>query len=107
MPPKKLPGDPKPKGRTSAYAFFVKSRREEHKKKGESLSFADFSRKCSEEWKDVTVHERKGFDDKAAEDKRRYDYEMSTYEPPGDQASGRKGRGRRKKKDPNAPKRPL
>lgn len=43
----------KPKGRTSAYAFFVLSCREEHKKKspGTSVNFAKFSKTCSERWK--------------------------------------------------------
>lgn len=43
----------KPKGRTSAYAFFVLYCREEHKKKspGTSVNFAKFSKTCSERWK--------------------------------------------------------
>lgn len=45
--------DGKPRGKMTAYAFFVQTCREEHKKKnpGESIVFADFSRKCSEKWK--------------------------------------------------------
>ena len=43
----------KPKGRMSAYAFFIQTCREEHKKKhpGESVNFSEFSKKCSEKWK--------------------------------------------------------
>ena len=43
----------KPRGRMTAYAFFVQTCREEHKKKhpGESVVFAEFSKKCAEKWK--------------------------------------------------------
>ena len=45
--------DGKPRGRMSAYAFFVQICREEHKKKhpGEPVVFADFSRRCASKWK--------------------------------------------------------
>ena len=45
--------DSKPRGRMTAYAFFVQTCREEHKKKHpeESVIFAEFSRKCAERWK--------------------------------------------------------
>lgn len=45
--------DGKPRGRMTAYAFFVQTCREEHKKKHpeESVIFAEFSRKCAERWK--------------------------------------------------------
>lgn len=37
----------------TAYAFFVQTCREEHKKKfpGEQIVFAEFSKKCAEKWK--------------------------------------------------------
>ncbi|XP_060793833.1 high mobility group protein B2b isoform X1 [Neoarius graeffei] len=93
----------KPKGRTSAYAFFVLSCREEHKKKnpGIPVNFTKFSKTCSERWKTLAVTEKKKFEDLAKADKDRYDREMENYVPP-------KGMGKkeRKKKDPNAPKRP-
>jgi high mobility group protein B3 len=44
-------GDPmKPKGKMSAYAFFVQTCREEYKKKNPEgpINFAEFSKKCSE-----------------------------------------------------------
>ncbi|XP_017484306.1 PREDICTED: nuclear autoantigen Sp-100-like, partial [Rhagoletis zephyria] len=45
--------DAKPRGRMTAYAFFVQTCREEHKKKhpDETVIFAEFSRKCAERWK--------------------------------------------------------
>lgn len=42
----------KPRGRMTAYAFFVQTCREEHKKKhpDENVVFAAFSKKCAERW---------------------------------------------------------
>ena len=94
----------KPKGRMSAYTFFVQTCREEHRKKhpNENVNFTEFSKKCAERWKQMTDKEKKRFAEMAEKDKQRYDREMATYTPP----AGEGGR-KRKKKDPNAPKRPL
>uniref|UniRef100_A0A2K5CDV3 High mobility group protein B3 n=1 Tax=Aotus nancymaae TaxID=37293 RepID=A0A2K5CDV3_AOTNA len=84
--------DPKkPKGKMSAYAFFVRMCREEHKKKNPEVpvNFAEFSKKRSERWKTVSGKEKSKFDEMAKVDK--VDY-----------VSAKGG----KKKDPNAPKRP-
>ncbi|XP_066535475.1 high mobility group protein B2a [Hoplias malabaricus] len=91
----------KPRGKTSAYAYFVQTCREEHKKKhpGTSVNFAEFSKKCAERWKTMSPKEKTKFDEMAKTDKVRYDREMKTYVPP-------KGAKKGKKKDPNAPKRP-
>lgn len=42
----------KPRGRMTAYAFFVQTCREEHKRKhpDENVIFAAFSKKCAERW---------------------------------------------------------
>ncbi|XP_065806220.1 high mobility group protein B2b [Labrus bergylta] len=93
----------KPKGKTSAYAFFVQTCREEHRKKNpeQSVNFAEFSKKCSERWKGLTASDKKCFEDMAKADKVRYNSEMRDYVPP--KGFGKRGR---KRKDPNAPKRP-
>ncbi|CAN0218588.1 high mobility group protein B2-like [Lethenteron reissneri] len=99
-------GDPsKPRGRMSSYAYFVQTCREEHKKKhpNDSVAFTDFSRKCSERWKGLSPKEKLRFEDLARADKTRYDTEMKDYAPA---RGGRGGPAQRKKKDPNAPKRP-
>ncbi|XP_036430792.1 high mobility group protein B2a [Colossoma macropomum] len=92
----------KPRGKTSAYAFFVQTCREEHKKKhpGTSVNFAEFSKKCAERWKTMSPKEKTKFEEMAKTDKIRYDREMKNYVPP---KGAKKGK---KKKDPNAPKRP-
>lgn len=97
----------KPRGRMTAYAFFVQTCREEHKKKHpeENVVFAEFSKKCAERWKTMSEKEKKRFHEMADKDKKRYDTEMQSYNPP----AGEKVRGKRRKqiKDPNAPKRSL
>ncbi|XP_029522276.1 high mobility group protein B3a [Oncorhynchus nerka] len=89
----------KPKGKMSAYAYFVQTCREEHKKKSPEIpvNFAEFSKKCSGRWKTMSGKEKGKFEDMAKQDKVRYDNEMMHFAP-----GGKKGR----KKDPNAPKRP-
>uniref|UniRef100_A0A1B6EF17 HMG box domain-containing protein n=2 Tax=Clastoptera arizonana TaxID=38151 RepID=A0A1B6EF17_9HEMI len=97
----------KPRGRMTAYAFFVQICREEHKKKhpDENVVFAEFSRKCADRWKTMNDKEKKRFHEMAEKDKKRYDTEMQSYVPP----KGEKTRGKKRKnmKDPNAPKRSL
>ncbi|XP_056302908.1 high mobility group protein 1 homolog [Danio aesculapii] len=88
--------------KTSSYAFFVQTCREEHKKKnpGTSVNFAEFSKKCSERWRTMSSKEKGKFEEMAKTDKVRYDREMKNYVPP------KGAKGGKKKKDPNAPKRP-
>jgi len=109
---KKMPrggarGDAKPRGRMTAYAYFVQICREEHKKKHpeENVVFAEFSKKCAERWKTMSDKEKSRFHEMAEKDKKRYDIEMQGYVP----VKGEKVRGRKRKhmKDPNAPKRAL
>lgn len=95
----------KPRGRMSAYAFFVQTCREEHKKKhpNESVVFAEFSKKCSERWKTMSDKEKHRFHQLADKDKKRYDGEMANYKVTGP----KQGRKKKRTKDPDAPKRPL
>ncbi|XP_014672267.1 PREDICTED: high mobility group protein DSP1-like isoform X1 [Priapulus caudatus] len=95
----------KPKGRMSGYSYFVQTCREEHKKKhpDESIVFAEFSKKCAGRWKTMTDKEKKRFHELSETDKTRYEHEMASYLPPKGMGRG----GKRKKKDPNAPKRAM
>ncbi|KAG7164661.1 high mobility group protein DSP1-like [Homarus americanus] len=99
----------KPRGRMTAYAFFVQTCRTEHKKlhPDENVQFAEFSRQCSERWKTMSEKEKKKFHDLADVDKARYDLEMKDFVPPPGSRRGRRGRGTRQPKDPNKPKRAL
>ncbi|CAG0882648.1 unnamed protein product [Darwinula stevensoni] len=97
----------KPRGRVSAYAFFVQACREEHKKKhpNDNVVFAEFSKKCSERWKNMSEKEKNRFQEMAAKDKQRFDVEMSHYEGPGKAEGG--GKKKKRAKDPAAPKRAM
>jgi len=98
----------KPKGRTSAYAYFVKTCRDEHRAKypNENVVFSEFSKKCADQWKPMSDQEKQRFHRMAQNDKQRYESEMASYSPPaGDKSSG--GKRKRSAKDPNAPKRAL
>lgn len=101
----------KPRGRMTAYAFFVQTCRSEHKKlhPDENVQFQEFSRQCSERWKTMSDTEKKKFHDMAEMDKDRYDRELKDYIPSPTDGAGRRGRRRRasKPKDPNKPKRAL
>ncbi|XP_028832101.1 high mobility group protein B2a [Denticeps clupeoides] len=94
----------KPKGKTSSYAFFVLTCREEHKKKNPDVpvNFSEFSKKCSERWKTMSSKEKVKFEEMAKNDKVRYDREMKSYIP----TSSKSSKKAKKQKDPNAPKRP-
>ncbi|KAI0984055.1 hypothetical protein GJ496_005663 [Pomphorhynchus laevis] len=92
----------KPKGRMSAYTFFVQTCREEHRENfpSQTVNFTDFSRQCASRWKAMTEVEKQKFQEMASKDKIRYQNEMQTYTP----AAGDRPK---RQKDPNAPKRPL
>ena len=96
MPPRKDPN--KPKGRKSAYAFFVQDQRSKH---GAS-SFTEFTKACAAKWHAMDEPEKAKFAKMQEEDKIRYQKEMENYNPPGE-----KKRRRRKKKDKNLPKRAM
>jgi len=94
----------KPRGKMSAYAFFLQTYRDELKQKDPngSVNFAEFSKSCAEKWKGMDERTKKRYNDMAAGDKRRHQAEMANYVPaPGE------GKRKRGKKDPNAPKRSL
>jgi len=98
----------KPRGKSSAYAFFVQTCREELKKKNptESVVFAEFAKKCGEKWKAMTAKDKKRFEDMAEKDKGRFEREMAGYTPAAG-VVGKKGKKGKATKDPNAPKRSL
>ncbi|CAL4137322.1 unnamed protein product [Meganyctiphanes norvegica] len=112
MPRVKAAGSDKPKGRTTSYAFFVQTCRDEHKKlhPDENVQFAEFSRQCSERWKTMSDKEKNKFHEMADNDKVRHDKEMANWTPPPGETKGRRARrprGAKKEKDPNKPKRAL
>ena len=100
MPPKSK--DPnKPRGRKSAYAFFLQSRKDQ---KGPKESFTEYSKESASLWHGMSKDEKAKYFDMQAEDKKRYEREMANYEPPAEEKGRRR---RRKKKDKDAPKRAM
>lgn len=100
-----MPKDPnKPRGRTTAYGYFVVTEKETFQKEnpGAKINFGDFSKLCGKKWQGMGEEDRVDFEEKAGVDKIRYEREMSTYEAP----PGEKKKTKKRKKDPNAPKRP-
>jgi len=94
----------KPRGKMTAYAFFVQNCRQEHKRNypDQQVVFSEFSKKCAAKWKELNGDQKTPFEDMAARDKLRWEEEMRHYTPP----DGRKVKKTKRKKDPNAPKRP-
>jgi len=105
MPRNKIPG--KPRGRMTAYAYFVQACREELKKRhpDQAVAFTEFSRSCAQRWKAMSPQEKAPFQNQAEVDKQRFNAEMRTYVP--QDAGKRRGGKRKRSKDPNAPKRSL
>jgi high mobility group protein B1 len=92
-------GEPKElRGKMSSYAFCMQTCQEDHKKQhpNGSVSFSEFSKKCSERWKTMSANKKRKFEDMAKADKAHYEREMKFYIP---------SKGETKLKDPNAPKR--
>ena len=65
--------DGRPKGKVTAYVFFVRHQHEVNK--DIKLPFSEFSKQCSKIWKDMTLAEKEPFQAQADADKERYDEE--------------------------------
>lgn len=103
MPRNKDPD--KPKGRSSAYAFFVAEKRKEKKQANEEVQFVKFSQECSALWKDMDTDDKQPYVDLAEKDRVRYEKEMALYVPRVEKESGKRKKKPKKPKDPNKPKR--
>lgn len=93
-----------PKRALSAFMFFSNDIRDTVKREMPELEFLQISSEIGRRWKAIDPEQRKPYEELAAADKKRYNEEKEDYVP---DPSFESGRGTRKKKDPNAPKRPL
>ena len=110
---KKIKDPHKPKGKKSAYIIFCTKKREEAKKLlNPDAKATEVTSKLGQMWNELK-NSKKTADKKmlqlceqeAAEDKARYDEDMKDYVPPSDdELVPSKGKGSKKKSDPNAPK---
>jgi len=110
---KKIKDPLKPKGKKSAYIIFCTKKREEAKKLlNPDAKATEVTSKLGQMWNELK-NSKKTADKKvlqlceqeAADDKARYDEDMKDYVPPSeDELIASKGKGSKKKSDPNAPK---
>lgn len=109
--PRSGAGGSRIKGAMTAYACFVKTCREEHKKlhPDENVQFGEFAAQCSQRWKTMSEKEKEKFHEMSSADKERFTDQMKDYvPPPGSTPRGRRRRrGAKKERDPNKPKRAL
>ena len=80
MPKKPLDAN-KPRGPVTPYTLFVRTCREELRRKYPQLTvdYSVISRKCSERWKGMTDNEKRRFIDTADSQRKRYKAEMEIY----------------------------
>lgn len=97
----------------SAYLLYQNAMREQFKQENPMMSFGQLARYTSHMYKNLTPEEKRTWENRAQEDKERYDAELSTYvPPPGYTSTGvliddqrPRRRNKRTPKDPSAPKR--
>jgi HMG (high mobility group) box len=91
-----------PKRFKSSYILFFMAKQADIKKDlGEGANVSAVSKKSAELWKNLSREERAVWEEKAAEDKARYNTEKVQYTGPWQVP------WKRRKKDPSAPKRPM
>lgn len=89
----------------SAFFLYSNANRARIKAENPDIKFGRVAQVLSEEFKQISAAERAIWDQKALEDKERYAREMQDYTPPSDIEDD--GPKKKKKKDPNAPKRNM
>lgn len=103
---RKAKKDPnKPKRNMSAFFLYSNANRARIKEENPGIKFGQIAKLLSDEFKNISESERSKYDKLAAADKERYQREMEDYEPPSD--DDELPTKKRKKKDPNAPKRNM
>jgi hypothetical protein len=102
---KRAKKDPnKPKGAMSAYMCFAAHVRDEIVKQNPGIGVTQVAKIIGAKWRELDEDAKEPFKQQSERDKERFRQEMESYVPNPEFDSGKK---RRKKKDPNAPKKPL
>jgi len=100
-----------PKRPRSAYIIYCTEQRPHVKAElGSDAKPADLMKRMGDMWNGLSTDKKKEYNDKAKEDKERYNGEMKSYHPPeadsdDDEPPRKRGKRRGKKRDPNEPKR--
>jgi len=73
----------KPKGKTTAYSYFVQKQKEvfQADNPGGKIVFGDFMKECGAKWRELEASDKTPFEKKAKKDAVRYAREMDDYEP--------------------------
>ncbi|GAA5825678.1 hypothetical protein JCM10212_002149 [Sporobolomyces blumeae] len=87
-----------PKRPLSAYMHFSQAKRAEVKEENPDVSFGEIGKLLGQKWKDADASERAPFEEKAKEDKARYEREKSEYDG-GDAKPAPKKKAAKKKAD--------
>ena len=82
----------KPKGKTTAYAFFVQEQKDEFQKANpeKKIVFGDFMKECGAKWRELEPEDKIPFEKQAAKDAKRWAREMEDYEPDDEPAKKKK-----------------
>ncbi|KAL0234067.1 hypothetical protein PCE1_001105 [Barthelona sp. PCE] len=96
----------------SAYLYFCQERRPILREENPDLKMTDISKLLGADWRKLDDTQKIPFNELAAQDKVRYNEEKEAYmvshpEEVEEVEKPKKKRGAKKKKDPNAPKRPI
>lgn len=95
-----------PKKPMTNYLFFCQDKRKDILKKNPDMKTNEVTRQLGELWRGLSDKDKKKYNTQAEKDKERYDTEMSSYVPP-EPSSEEVPKKASRKRDPNAPKRPL
>jgi len=108
-PKKKKKKDPNaPKRFTSAYTYFINDYRPTAKAANPDASFAELSKIVAQEYRSLSPEAKEKFNQMATDDKARYEEEMAAYSAPESDVENEdmgNSKKKKRKKDPNAPKR--
>jgi len=102
--PAKAAKDPnKPKLPLSSYMRFVNDKRAGIKEENPNAGIGDIAKIAGKMWKEIDEDEKERYESEYRKEKEKYNRLMEDYVP----AAGFKTTGKRPKKDPNAPKKPM
>ena len=94
-----------PKGAKNAYIFFCAEKREQVKEENSEMNAKEIVSELARLWQEADEDVKAEYQEKAAQDKQRYQEEMAGYVPSDEEASPKtKNSKGSAKKDPNAPK---
>ncbi len=100
-----------PKKPMTAFMLFSNEMRSKLKEENPDLSFGDLAKLVGQKYKELSSDQMAIYEVKVKKDKERYNNEMANYDAPsdGDDDVEKRSKGKKKKakKDPNAPKRAM